>query len=118
MVNRVQLIGRWGKDPELVTSKSGLQICNLSLATNHKIKGEEQTSWHTIVAFGKTAEAMGKYCKKGKLAFVEGELRYDHYTDKDGKNREKAKIFVDRFKSLEWSDTDVEEQSHERDVGF
>jgi len=87
--NKVQLIGHLGADIELKTLDSGKQVANFSIATNETYKnasGEKvtDTQWHNIVAWGKTAEIISKYTKKGSEVALEGKLTSRSYDDKDG----------------------------------
>jgi single-strand DNA-binding protein len=82
--NKVQLLGRVGRDPETRYTQSGDPISNFSLATSQKVKGEERTEWHQVSVFGKTAEIVEKYVRKGALILVEGRLQSREYTDKTG----------------------------------
>jgi len=82
--NKVQLLGRVGRDPETRYTQSGDPISNFSLATSEKVKGEERTEWHQVSVFGKTAEIVEKYVRKGALILVEGRLQSREYTDKTG----------------------------------
>ena len=79
-LNRVMLIGNLGDDPELRYTPSGAAVCNFSMATNKKFtdsKGDQrdETEWHRIVCWQKQAENVAKYLTKGKMVYVEGELR-------------------------------------------
>jgi len=92
MVNKVILVGRLGKDPEVRYTPDGAMITNFSLATDEQRKdknGEkiQATEWHRIVTFGKLAEICGKYLVKGKLIFVEGRIRSRSWEDKEGGKR-------------------------------
>ena len=85
MHNKAQLIGRVGKDPE-IREVSDTKLATFSLATSKKIKGEEVTQWHNCKAWGKLAEVIESYIKKGSTLFVEGEIQYrqhegKYYTD-------------------------------------
>lgn len=87
-VNRVILIGRLGKDPEIRSIPSGTSVAKFSLATDERFtdkNGEKQdrTEWHNIVAWGKLAEICGQYLRKGKLVFIEGSIRTDSWDDKE-----------------------------------
>lgn len=87
--NKVQLIGRLGADPIIRKTKDGKPVANFSIATNERRKdknGEpvETTSWHRVVAWQRLAEFSERYLKKGKQIALEGKIRYDEYTDKDG----------------------------------
>ncbi len=87
--NRVQLIGNAGSDPEVKTLESGKKVAALTIATNevyYKDNGDkvEQTEWHRITAWGKTAEILEKYVTKGKELAVDGKLTHRSYEDKNG----------------------------------
>ena len=91
-VNKVILIGRLGKDPELTYSQSGVPVCRFSLATNEKFKDQggvfrERTEWHNIVCFAKLAEVCGQYLSKGREAYIEGPIRTRQWEDRDGNQR-------------------------------
>ena len=91
MRNKVQLIGRLGIDPEVKTFDNG-QMARMSLATSEKYtngKGEqiENTQWHNVVAWGKTAELAEKYLRKGQEVAIQGKLETRQYDDKDGNKR-------------------------------
>ncbi|WP_339611968.1 single-stranded DNA-binding protein [uncultured Planktosalinus sp.] len=90
--NKVQLIGRLGQEPEIVNLESGKKLAKFSLATNENYtnaKGEkvENTEWHNIVAWGKTAEIIEKYVNKGQEIAIEGKLTSRSYDDKEGVKR-------------------------------
>jgi single-strand DNA-binding protein len=103
--NRVTLIGRTGKDVEIVNFDNGM-LAKVSLATSDhytNAKGEkvEDTQWHNLLAYGKTAEIMQKYVQKGKEIAVEGKLTYRNYDDKDGQKRYLTEIKVEEVVLLE-----------------
>ena len=81
-INRVTLTGRLGKDPDVFTFQSGDKKASFSLASNKFYKGGEQTEWHTIIAMKKAAELAESYLHKGDRILVEGELRYNKFTDR------------------------------------
>ena len=83
-VNRITLIGRVGQDPFVRYTGDGMAIANVSLATSQKVKGQEETQWHRLVFFGKLAEIVAEWVKKGIQIYVEGSIKYGKYTDKDG----------------------------------
>lgn len=100
--NQVQLKGRIGQDVVLKQTKTGKSYLNVPLATNERYKtseGEykEETSWHNLVAWGRTAENMAKNLSKGSDTIVTGKLKYDAYEDKDGVKRYSTKILVEEF---------------------
>ena len=99
MKNRVQLIGNVGNDPEIKTLEDGKKLAHLNIATNDKYtndKGEkvEQTEWHRVTAWGKTAEIIEKYVVKGKEVAVEGKLTHRSYDDKNGEKRYVTEVVV------------------------
>jgi single-strand DNA-binding protein len=92
MKNKVQLIGHVGNDPEIKTFDGGKKVANLTIATNDSYKNDkgekvEQTEWHKVVAWGKTAEIIEKYVTKGKEIAIEGKLTHRSYEDKNGEKR-------------------------------
>lgn len=96
-VNKVILVGRLGRDPEMTYTPSGMAVCKFSLATSKKKKdGPEVTAWHRCTAFGKTGEVIGQYLSKGRELFVEGEIQYGQY-EKDGITRYTTDIIVNQF---------------------
>ncbi|MDR6923576.1 MULTISPECIES: single-stranded DNA-binding protein [Chryseobacterium] len=100
--NKVTLIGYTGKEVEIVNFDNGTLKANVSLATNDhytNAKGEkvEETQWHNLIAFGKTAEILQKYVSKGKEIAIEGKLTYRSYDDKDGVKRYITEIRVDEI---------------------
>lgn len=99
--NKVTLIGHTGKEVEITTFEKG-KLAKVTLATNDfytNSAGErvEETQWHNLVAFGKTAEIMEKYVQKGKEIAIEGKLTYRTYDDKDGQKRFFTEIRVDEL---------------------
>ncbi len=92
MKNRVQLIGRVGQDPEVKNLEGGKKVATITIATNdtyYKDNGDkvEQTEWHRVTAWGKTAEIIEKYVTKGKEIAIEGKLTHRTYEDKNGEKR-------------------------------
>lgn len=107
--NRVQLIGFLGQEVELKEFGEGKKMARVSMATHeyHKDdngKKETVTSWHNLIAWGKTAEIMAKLCSKGQLLYVEGKLAYREYTGKDDVKKSTTEIVVADFKKLESAD--------------
>jgi single-strand DNA-binding protein len=105
MLNKVQLIGRVGKDPEIKHLESGSSVANFTLATSEKYtnkKGEkvENTEWHSIVAWNKLAEIIEKYIEKGDLIYIEGKLTYRKYEGKDGETKYITEIKADGLEML------------------
>lgn len=90
--NRVQLIGRVGNDPEMKSFEGGKKLATVSIATSESYKNEkgervEQTEWHRIVAWGKTAEIIEQFVTKGRELAIDGKLTHRSYDDKDGIKR-------------------------------
>ena len=102
-VNKVFLVGRLGKDPEIRFSGDGNAIANFSIATNETWKNkegnqEEKTDWHNIVVFGASAEKyIQPYVKKGTLVSVEGKLQTRDWEDKDGNKRYTTEVVADIY---------------------
>jgi single-strand DNA-binding protein len=90
------LIGRVGKDPESSVAKSGMKIVKFSLATENYKK---ETSWHRITTFGKLAEIVEKYVRKGSQIYIEGEINYSDY-EKDGVKQYFTDIIGNKMKLL------------------
>ncbi len=87
-VNKVILVGRLGRDPEIRSTPSGTTVAKFSIATDERYtdksgEKQERTEWHNIVAWSKLAEICGQYLKKGKLVYIEGSLRTDSWDDKE-----------------------------------
>jgi single-strand DNA-binding protein len=105
-VNKVILVGHLGKDPELRYAQSGTAVANASLATTERRKNrdgewDDHTEWHRLVFFGKTAETLARYCKKGKQLYVEGSLQTRNWDDKEtGQKRYMVEIRVNQMVML------------------
>jgi single-strand DNA-binding protein len=104
-VNRVILVGRLGKDPELKYTPSGAPVAKFSLATDESFKdktGEKQehTEWHNIVAWNKLAEICGEYLTKGKLVYIEGSIRSRQWQDQTGNKRTSYEIIARNMQML------------------
>ncbi len=106
-VNKVILIGNMGKDPDIRYMPSGAAAANCSLATSEswrdKNTGEmqEKTEWHNIVFFGRLAEIVGEYCKKGSKVYVEGRLQTRKWQDKNGNDRYTTEIVANEMQMLD-----------------
>ena len=103
--NKVQLIGNLGMNPEIKNLDSGKKLAKFSIATNESYKnaqGEkvEDTQWHNLVAWGKTAEIIEKYLKKGNEVAIEGKLVNRNYDDKDGNKRYVTEIVINEILML------------------
>jgi single-strand DNA-binding protein len=105
-INKVILVGNLGADPEVRYTGSGTAIASLSIATSEqwtdKQSGQKQerTEWHRVKLFGRLAEIAGEYLKKGRQVYVEGSLRTDKYTGKDGVERYSTDIIASELQML------------------
>jgi single-strand DNA-binding protein len=104
-VNKVILIGRLGKDPEVKYLPSGAPVAKFTLATDESFKdrtGEQQkhTEWHNIVAWNKLAEICGEYLTKGKQVYIEGSIRSHQYEDQAGNKRTAYEIVARNMQML------------------
>ena len=101
-LNRVMLLGNLGADPELRMTNSGQAVLKLRLATSetyldrNRVR-QERTEWHSVVVWGKRAEALHKILSKGSRLFVEGGLRTSSYEDKDGNKRYRTEIVANNI---------------------
>ncbi len=100
-LNKVLLYGNLTRDPEIRALPSGQQVATFGLATNRSFKNKEgaqteQSEFHNIVAFGRTAEVMGQYLKKGRPVYVEGRIQTRSW-DKEGVKQYRTEIVVDNF---------------------
>jgi single-strand DNA-binding protein len=100
--NKVQLIGHVGNDPEIKTFDGGKKLAKLNVATNESYKNDkgekvEETQWHNLVAWGKTADIIEKYVVKGKEIAIEGKLTHKSYEDKNGEKRYVTEVVIDEL---------------------
>ncbi|WPL17509.1 Helix-destabilizing protein [Thiorhodovibrio winogradskyi] len=106
MLNKAQLIGHLGRDPEVRQTKNGQgAVANLTLATSERWKdktgeAQERTEWHRVVLFGRTADVAGEYLNKGALVYVEGRLQTRQWQDDSGQDRYTTEIIADKIKML------------------
>ena len=107
MINKVILVGRLGKDPEMRSTPSGQNVAKFTVATDERYtdksgEKQERTEWHNIVAWGKLAEICGQYLRKGKLVYIEGSIRTDSWDDKEsGQKRYRTEIVANTMKMLD-----------------
>ena len=110
-LNKVMLIGNLGQDPDIKTSGGGMVIARLSIATSSSRKdpqsGEwvEETEWHRVVLFGKTAEVAQKYLRKGSKVYVEGRLRTQKWQDEKGVDRWTTEVIGNELQMLDGKDS-------------
>lgn len=96
-LNKIILMGRLTSDPELRTTQSGVSVTSFTIAVDRDFKegGEKKTDFINIVAWRNTAEFVGKYFAKGRMAIVEGRLQMRSWEDRDGKKRVSAEVVAD-----------------------
>ncbi len=105
-LNKVMVIGRLGRDPELKYTQAGAPVCTLNLATDESYKDNngqkvERTEWHRVVVFQKAAENCSQYLAKGSLVFVEGNLQTRKWQDQQGQDRYVTEIRAHRVQFLD-----------------
>ncbi|GHD74990.1 hypothetical protein GCM10007164_26460 [Luteimonas padinae] len=105
-INKVILVGNLGNDPDVKYSQGGSAITTISVATTEAWKDkqtgqqQERTEWHRVKFFGRLAEIAGEYLKKGRQVYIEGSLRTDKYTGKDGVERYTTDIIASEMQML------------------
>ena len=104
-INKVIILGRVGKDPEVKYAASGSAIANLTVATSESWNDKqgdkvEKTEWHRISAFGRLAEIMGEYLKKGSQVYIEGKLQTRKWQGQDGQDRYTTEIVASEMQML------------------
>ena len=102
-INKVILVGNLGQDPEVRYMPNGNAVANITLATSDSYKDKntgqlvDKTEWHRVVFFGKLAEVVGEYCRKGSQIYVEGKLQTRKWQDQQGQEKYTTEIVVDGF---------------------
>ena len=101
-LNKVQLIGHLGKNPEVRYTSSGSAVANFTMATNETWTGKDgqkndRTEWHNIVAWGKLGEICGEYLTKGKQVYIEGSMTTRSWEDRDGNKRYTTEVKADNL---------------------
>jgi len=105
-VNKAILIGNLGNDPDMRYTASGAAVANISIATaeswRDKESGEQQerTEWHRVVAFGRLAEIMGEYLRKGSQVYIEGRIQTRKWQDKEGQDKYTTEIVANELQML------------------
>jgi len=121
-LNRVQLIGRLGKDPDARFTPTGKQVVKFSVAVSNRWKKEGEvrdvTEWVNIEAWGRLAEVCHEYLHKGSLVYIEGRLKTDKYQDERGENRYFTKVVLQQMQMLDKREdkSAIEEMPAEYDV--
>ena len=106
-VNKVIIVGRLGRDPEVRYTPSGVAVATFSVATSEEWKDkntgekQERTEWHRVEAWRRLGEICGEYLHKGKQVYVEGRLQTDSWEDRDGNKRYTTKIVAQNMKMLD-----------------
>lgn len=118
-LNQAQLIGFLGDAPDVRYTSTGKAVAVFDVATDRKwtdADGEkhEETEWHRVTCFGKLAESVDKFLRKGRQVFVQGELRTEKYTDKDGIVRYSTKVYADQVQFLGPKTNDVPEPASDK----
>ena len=116
MLNKVILIGRLGKDPEVRYMPNGEAVCNFSVATSESWKDsngqkQERTEWHSITMYRRLAEIAGQYHKTGGLVYLEGRIQSRKYEGKDGIERTAYDIIANEMKMLGDGNSEQQAQS-------
>ena len=104
-VNKVILVGNLGRDPEIRYLPSGDPVANITIATSSRFKGKdgnmvEETEWHRVTFFGKLAEIVGQYLKKGRSVYVEGRIQTQKWKNKEGVDQYTTEIIANEVKFL------------------
>jgi len=104
-INKVILVGNLGNDPDIKYTQGGMAITRISLATSSVRKDKdgqqvERTEWHRVTLFGKLGEIAGEYLRKGSQCYIEGSIRYDKYTDKEGVEKYSTDIIADEMQMM------------------
>lgn len=115
MLNKVILIGRLGREPELRYMANGEAVCNFSVATSESWKDkngqrQESTEWHNVTMYRKLAEIAGQYLTKGSQVYLEGKIQSRKYQGKDGIERTAYEIIVNEMKMLGGNSQTTQEQ--------
>jgi len=104
-LNKVFLIGNLTRDPELRYTPSGMAVVDFGMAVNRRWKGQDgerrdEVCFVDVQAWGRQAELISEYCRKGRSLFVEGRLTYDSWEGKDGQRRSRLRVTVENFQFL------------------
>lgn len=105
-INKVILVGNLGNDPEVKSTQGGTTITTISVATSEAWKDkatgqqQERTEWHRVKFFGRLAEIAGDYLRKGSQVYIEGSIRTEKYTDKQGVERYSTDVIANEMQML------------------
>lgn len=117
-LNKAMIIGHVGQDPDVSYTGNGSTLAKFSVATDEGYKDRsgqkiERTEWHRIAAFGKLAEIVGEYVRKGQMVYIEGKIRTNKWQDKQGQDRYTTEIIADQMQMLGGRDA-PQERAQER----
>jgi len=119
-VNKVTLIGNLGNDPELRSTQSGSAVANITLATSESWRDKEtqetkeRVEWHRIIFFGRLAEVVNEYLRKGSQVYVEGRIQTRKWQDKDGNDRYTTEIVANEMQMLGSRGTNSESPANQQ----
>ena len=118
-VNKVIIVGNTGSDPEVSQFQNGGSVATIAVATSEKYQNKqtgewvENTEWHRVKAFGKLAEIIAQYVRKGTPIYIEGKLKTDKYTDKNGIERYATNIIADQMQMLGGKGDNTQQQNNQ-----
>jgi len=120
--NKITIVGNLGRDPELRYTPQGNAVCNFSMATNEKRRDksgdlQDITTWFRVTLWGRQAENASKFLQKGSPVYIEGRLRVDEWTDRDGKNRYTLEVNANDMQFLSGGRADDFAPSDDDDYG-
>lgn len=120
--NRIILVGNLGRDPELRYTPQGTPVCDFSLATNEKRKDksgevQDQTTWFKVTLWGRQAETASQYLSKGRPIYIEGRLRQEEWTDRDGKTRTTLEVHATDMQFIGGGKSEDKEQARAAAAG-
>ena len=99
MINKAIIVGNVGADPEIRTLESGVKVCRVRVATTERVRKDDgwgdHTEWHTVVLWRGLADVADRYVRKGSQIYVEGPMRSNEWTDKEGNKRRSAEVVAD-----------------------
>lgn len=103
MVNRVVLVGRLTRDPEVRSTTTGKTVCDFSIAVDRRFQSQDgkETDFFRVIAWGQTAEFVSRYLTKGRLVAVDGRLQWRKYTDSQGISREAVEVVAESVQGLD-----------------
>lgn len=118
-VNRATLLGNVGRDPEIKVTGSGTSVANFSIATSDRYKDksgewQDRTEWHNVVAYGRSADIIRDYVRKGSKLYVEGRIQTRSWDGKDGSKQYRTEIVVDQVVLLTGGEKQSSDERYER----